>query len=74
MIRTGWRRRKGDDDCPANFPSTKVETEDDYFRAKREYKKDLENKVFEKLEKDAKKTKRKKKEVGMIMICSCRFK
>ena len=44
-----------------------METEDDYFRAKRKYKKDLENKVFEELEKDAKKTKRKKKEVGMIM-------
>ena len=50
-----------------------METEDDYFRVKREYKKDLENKVFEELEKDAKKTKRKKKEVGMIMICSYRF-
>ena len=50
-----------------------METEDDYFRAKMEYKKDLENKVFEELEKDAKKTKRKKKEVGMIMICSYRF-
>ena len=48
-----------------------METEDDYFRVKRKYKKDLENKVFEELEKDAK---RKKKEVGMIMICSCRFK
>ena len=50
-----------------------METEDDYFRVKRKYKKDLENKVFEELEKDAKKTKRKKKEVGMIMICSYRF-
>ena len=50
-----------------------METEDDYFRVKREYKKDLENKVFEELEKDAKETKRKKKEVRMIMICSYRF-
>ena len=59
---------------PANFPSTKVETEDDYFRAKREYKKDLKKKVFEKLEKEAKKMKRKKKEVGlMMMICSHNF-
>ena len=51
-----------------------METEDDYFRAKREYKKDLKKKVFEKLEKEAKKMKRQKKMVGMIMICSCRFK
>ena len=38
--------------------------EDDYFKAKREYKKDLENKVFEDLEKEAKKMKRRRKEVG----------
>ena len=50
-----------------------METEDDYFRAKREYKKDLKKKVFEKLEKEAKKTKRKKNEVGMMMICSHKF-
>ena len=38
--------------------------EDDYIKAKREYKKDLENNMFEELEKEAKKMKRKRKEVG----------
>ena len=51
-----------------------METEDDYFRAKREYKKDLKKKVFQKLEKEAKKMERKKKKVGMMMIiCSHKF-
>ena len=46
----------------------KVESEDDYFRAKREYKKDLKNKVFEDLEKEAKKRKRKRKKVMMMIF------
>ena len=37
-----------------------METEDDYFRAKREYKKDLKKKVFQKLAKEAKKRARRK--------------
>jgi len=46
----------------AGFIAGEVEMEDDYIKAKREYKKDLENNMFEELEKEAKKMKRKRKE------------
>ena len=46
----------------------KAETEDDYMRAKRKPKKDLKKEDFKELKKLAKKRKRTREEVGMMIF------